>query len=274
MRTRGLFGAIIIMAAASAAHAEPPGRQFVKLAAGESVTLYGTRYAASAPTIAVAVVSSEFVTVAVLDGALTTGKTVAKAGQALVTPLDGKGAQRFAFDAQRLAATLPPDWASDAATSLDQIRLRQKRARFWGRLEPINVNASAPVAPQLESVRQSYLAHPAIAELRRGAQGNPQALAKLTAAAFADALARRDAATVAALIDPKPFTDTDAAAADWQAARLGFATKLTADATLVAALASAPVAVANDQTAFDAGGYRIRIVPRDRAMFVQSVEVQ
>lgn len=272
MRTRGLLAAMMIVVAASAVHAEQPGRQFVKLAAGESAMLYGTSYTARAPTIAVAVLSSELVTVAVLDGALASGKAIARAGEAFVTPLDGKGTQRLAFDARRLAATLPPEWAADAGRALDLVAARQKRARFWGLLEPININATAPTAPQLEGVRQSYLAHPAIAAIRHEAQGNPQLLAQLTAVAFARAVAERDAATVAVLIDPKPFTDSNAAAADWQAARLAFATRVTGNAPLVAALATAPVAVANDQTAFDAGGYRIRVVPRDRAMFVQSVE--
>lgn len=274
MRTRVIAGAIALLMASGAAHAEAPTRQFIKLAAGESATLYGTNYNATAPSIAIVALSSELVTVAVIDGAIADGKQVAMAGQALVSPIDGTGSRRFGFDARRLAATLPPAWAGDAAAPLDRIAARQKRARFWGLLEPVNLNASAPGAVPIEAVRQSYLANAVIAGLRRGAKGNPQALARLTATTFADAVARRDTDTVAALLDPKPFTDSNATAADWQAARTLFATRLTRDAALVAALGTSPAAVASDQTAFDVGGYRIKVVPRDRAMFVQSVEVQ
>jgi hypothetical protein len=272
MRTRGLCGAIIVMATASAAQAEQPPRQFVKLAAGEHITLYGNDYVARAPTLAVSVLSSEFLTVAVLDGTLADAKIVAKAGEALVTPLDGKGTQRFAFDARRLAATLPPQWATEVGPSLDRVAARQKRARFWGRLEPVNVNATAPTSPQLEGVRASYLGNDTIVALRREANGNPQTLAALTAKRFAEALAAGDARAVADLIDPKPFTASGATATAWQAARLDFATKLTTDPALNAAMTSAPGPVAGDQTAFDTGGYRIRLVPRDRAMFVTAVE--
>ncbi len=148
------------------------------------------------------------------------------------------------------------------------------KQRYWGLIEPVNLNVSAPVAPAMEAVRTSYLGNDAIAALRREANGNPQILAALTAKRFASALASRDSATVASLIDPKPFTDTGAEVEAWQAARSAFATKLVADSALTGAMAAEPAAVADDQTAFDAGSYRIRLVPRDRAIFVAAVEMQ
>jgi hypothetical protein len=124
----------------------------------------------------------------------------------------------------------------------------------------------------VEAVRSSYLGNDAIAVLRRKAGGNPKTLAALTAQRFAAALVARDTATVSALIDPKPFTDTGAATMAWQSARDAFASTLVQDASLVAAMAKEPAVVATDQTAFDTGGYRIHLVPRDRAMFVTAVE--
>lgn len=260
--------------AAGPALAQPGGdRILLKIEATEQASAFGLTWRASTPSLAIVSLSSELVTIAVVDGALSQDSIVAHAGQAIVTPIDKGRPQRFGFDARRLAATLPPDWANQTSALLERIAARQARQRFWGLIEPVNTNASAPVVPQFETVRASYLNNATIVAIRREAKEDAQALARLTAAAFAKAIAERDPEAVAALIDPKPFTDSNAIADDWQAARIGFANRLMRDAALVAALATVPMPVAADQTAFDAGGYRIKIVPRDRAMFVQSVEV-
>ena len=248
-------------------------RQLVKLAAGEEANAWGTTVKASKPSVLLLSLSSELSTVAVIDGAVSQGKQKARSGDALVTTLEGNKTQLLKFDARRLAATLPPEWLAEAAAPLAATAAKQKRQRYWGLIEPASLNASAPVAPAVEAVRSSYLGNDAIVSLRREAKGNPQTLAALTAKRFAAALAAHDAATVAALIDPKPFTDSGVEAKSWQAARNAFAEKLTRDAALTGAMATEPAAVAADNTAFDTRGYRIRLVPRDRAMFVAAVEV-
>lgn len=260
------------VASAGSGQVAAGGRQLIRLDAGQSTTLYGATYRAEAATLAVAVLSSELVTVAVAEGALAGGGERARAGEALVVPVDGGRTRRFGFDARRLAATLPPAMARAVTAPLERIAARQRRQRLWGRIVPVRVNAAAPVAGGLEPVRASYLSNPTVAALRREGAGEPAKLALLTARRFAAALAARDAGTVADLLDPKPFTDTGADAASWQAARLAFATRLTGDGTVVSAMAGPPAAVAADTTAFDTGGYRIRLVPRDRAMFVTAVE--
>lgn len=254
--------------------ADPGGntRQLVDLPDGASATLYGKTYTAHGAVRAVAVLSSEFVAVAVIEGTLSVEHAAARPGDALVTGVDSGRTEKLRFDAARLKSTLRPEWLTTVAPALDRLAAGQKRARFWGRLVPVGVNAAAPRSPALEAVRQSYLGNDTVAALRREAQGKPELLARLTAARFAAALAARDARAAADLIDPKPFTDTGVDPASWQRARLAFATGLIADAALVAALAGAPTAVANDATAFDAGGYRIHLIPRDRALFVTSVE--
>ncbi|MFT4027222.1 MAG: hypothetical protein QM676_10530 [Novosphingobium sp.] len=277
LRVMGYGGALLaaafVITGGSGARAEQAGgRQFVRLAAGEQLAAPGAAVQASEPSLVLISLSSEFSTVAVIDGAVSQAGKRARGGDALVSPLDGTKTEVLQFDARRLAATLPPQWATEAAAPLEAIAARQKRQRFWGLLAPARVNASAPAVPALEAVRASYLGNDTIAALRRAANGNPQALSALTAQRFAQALHARDAATVADLIDPKPFTDTGTAAAEWQRARLAFAGRLAGDAALSGAMAAAPVAVPGDQTAFDAGGYRIRLVPRDRALFVTAVE--
>lgn len=272
---RGFF-AVCVLAWPSAipAQNEPNSeRRLLTLADGEKATVFGAGYQARRATLALVSLSSEFVTVAVLSGELVQGKTTARSGQALVTPIDGKAPRRFGFDAARLAATIPPQWAADTTAPLAQLAASQKRAKFWGLVEPAGVNTAAPVSPQIEAVRQSYLGNATVVALRQAAQGKPQTLAGLTATRFAEALAAGDAHAVADLIDPKPFTDTGAEAGAWQAARLAFAQKLTGDESLKAAMAAPPSAATGMPEAFDAGGaFRIQLVARDRAMFVAAVE--
>jgi len=266
----GFVGAMVLVA--TAASAAPPSRQLLTVPPGGSATVAGLKLDAAEASVAIVNLSSEFATVAVISGRISADRHDARAGEALLAPLDGGKIRRFGFDAQRLAATLPAEWALQTAAPLQAIARRHQRQRFWGRIEPVSINAGAPVAPELEGVRQSYLANPTIAELRRTAAGDPVRLAGMTASRFAAALVAGDAAAVADLIDPKPFTDTGTDTAAWQAARAAFARKLAADPVLQGAMASAPTPVAGDQTAFDAGGYRIRVIPRDRAMFVAAVE--
>lgn len=270
----------VLRAAASAlafalgvpAAAQSDGKQWLTLTDGESRELYGATYTARGPVQAVAILSSEMATVAVVEGILASGKQRAGPGEALVTPVVGK-TQRFAYDAARLKPTLRPEWLATAAAPLDAIAAQQKRAKFWGRLEPAGVNAAAPISPAVESVRQSYLANATITDLRRRAGGNMERLAPLTAQAFTTAIAQGDTRAVAALIDPKPFTDTGAGAESWQPARDAFATRLTGDGALKAAFGSGESAVdPANAAAYIAGGYRITLIKRDSALFVASVE--
>lgn len=248
------------------------GKQYLRLNDGDQVELHGVTYRAHGALQAVAVMSSEFTTVAVIDGALSGGGRDAGPGQVLVTPIEHGATQRFSYDAARLRLTLRPDWLATADAPLQRVAARQRRQRFWGRLEPVNVNVTAPVSPDLEGVRAGYLANDVIAQLRRQSGGDRTRLAPLTAARFASALSAHDIEAVAALIDPKPFTDTGAAAPQWQAARRAFAAGLVADPGLARAMADAPVADPADAGSFVAGNYRMTLVPRDRALFVVALE--
>jgi hypothetical protein len=267
------LGAALLLLSPALAQAEG-SKRLLKLATGEETAVWGVVVKAKKPSVLLLSLSSEFTSIAVLDGAITQGAKVARSGDALVTAIDGNKTQQLQFDARRLAGTMSPEWLADAGTPLEAVAARQKRHRYWGLIEPVNLNASAPISPVMEPVRSSYLNQDAIVSLRREARGNPQVLAALTAKRFASALAARDVATVSALIDPKPFTDTGASADAWRAARDAFAVKLTRDAALIRAMAAEPAAVADDQTAFDSGIYRIHLVPRDRALFVTSVETK
>ena len=265
----------LTLAAASPAQAQMADRELLQLAAGETREAFGTTFTASESATAIVVLSSELVTAAVISGALETGGQRAIAGQALVRPIDGQRTRRYGFDAARLAASLPLAWAGVAEAPLAALAERQRRRAFWGLIEPVGVNAAAPVAPEAEAFRSAYLDHPAILALRQQAGGDRQALAGLTLQAFAAAMASRDTATLAALLDPQPFTAAHPDPAIWLPARTAVAARLAADSALARALAAGTNAgeASSDAAAFDAGGaFRIGLVRRDRAYFIAAVE--
>lgn len=277
MTARALVSAIVLALAAPAA-AQADSRALLSLGAGEEVVMFGTTYRAAEPTRAVVVQSSELVTAAVLEGRLAEGATEARGGEALVTPIDGARTRRYGFDAGRLAASLPLQWAEEAEAPLAALAERQRRRAFWGLIEPIGVNAAAPVTPEAEAFRHAYLGNPTILGLRRAAAGDRNALASLTVQRFAEAVVAGDAAVMADLIDPVPFTQASADPAIWRPARAAFAARLAADGGLASAFAASTAAIPasaspDDPVSFDLGGaFRIGLVMRDRAMFVAEVE--
>jgi hypothetical protein len=151
---------LMCVALASGGIAQTPqqsAKRQVTMADGERQTFFGISYVAHGPTKAIAVLSSEFATVAVVEGALSVDNVSANAGQALVTPIEGRKTERLAFDAARLSATLRPEWVATAGPALEALAKSQRGKRFWGMLEPTGVNATSPTPAAIENVRQSYL---------------------------------------------------------------------------------------------------------------------
>lgn len=128
------------------------GRELINLADGETRVLNGLSYGGHGRVLAILVTSPELTTAAVLEGELTGGGRLARPGEALVTTSDGK-TRRFLFDAARLAASLQPDWATQARPPLDRIAAVQRRQHFWGRIEPVGINAAAPRGARVEAAR-------------------------------------------------------------------------------------------------------------------------
>lgn len=248
------------------------------IAAGVTVEINGTSYSSSGGATVHPVLSSEFASLAVLAGDVRTGSQTARAGEVLVTPIESGRTERFLFDAAKLARTLSPDMAEAALPLLDPIIARQKRQRFWGRLETVGVNVRAPAPGPAEDIRRAYLSDPVVVELRRTGGGNLAKLTQATALRFVGALAAGDATTVAALIDPKPFTDGNLDSNEWRSARQGFANRLAGDQQLVSALggaATTPGPVAAIWLVGPEGAaptHRLTLTTRDRAVFVSSLE--
>lgn len=152
-----LAALLAAMPFAGAAQPTREVRQLLTLADGENRTLEGASYAAHGDVLAVAVLSPELVTLAVLEGRLSAGGRSAGPGEALVT-LTGRRARAFHFDAARLAASLQPEWMGRAHAPLTRIAAVQRRQRFWGRLEPAGVNASAPLGARAAAAQASRAA--------------------------------------------------------------------------------------------------------------------
>jgi len=249
------------------------------LEGGDRVSIADLSLVADEPSRAMLVLSSEFLTVAVTSGRLRFEEgPSAGPGQALLVALDGSRIQRLAFNAARLSASLSPGARSRLGADVELLVAAQRRAAFWGTYQPLRVNARAQGPAAVEVQRQAYLAQPAIVAQRRAAAGEASVAARgrMAVDAFLAAYARGDAATLAALLDPAPFMAVGGAAAVEQGRSLA-AAELLADDRLRALLAAPPaVAMAEDGASalLETGGgrWRLALAPRDRAIFVQSLE--
>jgi hypothetical protein len=70
-------------------------KRLLELADGESANLYGANYAAHGDVLAIVVLSSELVSVAILEGRLSGGGQSADPGSVLVTPIENGRTRRF-----------------------------------------------------------------------------------------------------------------------------------------------------------------------------------
>src|SRR4051794_41600909 len=94
-RNAGMLVALLA-AQGGAVHAQPAppaaaarqDKQLLSLADGETRELYGTAFTAHGDVLAVLVLSSDLVSVAVLDGTLAGGGASAAPGRVLVTPIE------------------------------------------------------------------------------------------------------------------------------------------------------------------------------------------
>lgn len=259
------------MASAQTGSTSPLRTAFMEAKAGTTIDLYGHKYVATENTIALTIVSSEYFGVAVLSGRVEADKARAGPGDILVTPIEQVRTRRYIFDAAALARSLDTAQLARVDKALDTIASLQKRQRFFGRLEQVGVNLRAPGTGLIESFRSVYMAEPAIVDIRRRAKGDAEQRRWLTAETFATALAAGDTKTVAALLDPKPFTDVSIDPQVWQSARTEFAARII-DNGGKAGAGMQPVAL-SDPLAYSLDGkFTLRLVDRDRATFVAALE--
>lgn len=281
----GLQSAVLTRASDGAAVSEPMAgavlasdQLVIAMSAGERVRLADQELVAEADGRALVALSTEFLTVAVTAGRLRLGNgPSAGPGQALLLALDGARIQRLGFDPRPLSASLTPGARSLLGEDIATLVRARRRAAFWGGWEPFRVNARAPGAAALERSRMAYLGTPTIVSQRRQSAQVADVETRLSraAASFLNAWRDRDSAALAALLDPAPFL-ARAGAGDLGEWRARAATALFADPSL------AGLGAAQTGTIDARGGtvlvvaadrrWRLRLVARDRALFVAALE--
>ena len=245
---------------------------------GQEFKLLGADFKAKTATMALTKTSSEFVSIAVISGELTHLNRTAGPGQIFIIPIAAKEVLLHDYDAALLRATLPKETLALLDQPLKAIAKTQKTKLFWGLLEPTRLNIAAPINPIIESARQSYLSAPAIVELRHKSSGDFGLLQTNTVQTFIDALLRDDGETVAALIDPMPFSDATNDTKTWQSARRSFADTLLQDRAIKQSLSDAQVTKDASTGQFSISGkngppYILTTVQRDSAVFIGAFEV-
>lgn len=241
------------------------------LAAGGSAEVLGSRVTSRRGGTAYVAVSAEYLTFADLSGDLQVGRVRLAPGQAAVVTLATGRVERFEFDAARFIASAPPALAGQAQARLQPVAARQRQRLFWGLLSPTGVNARAPGSAAIESVRETWLMYPALLDIRTRAAGDRATARRLTAGRFVQALADKDAATLASLMDPEPFLTAGPA---WTDVRLDFARRLT-DGALPGQLAGADVAPEGEGFSVSSGGgsaWRLALVEHDGVAFISRLE--
>jgi hypothetical protein len=254
----------------SVAAPDPGPDRVVRYRAGETIDFLAFSATALEESRVLQMVSTEFVSLVVLAGHIRSGRKQALAGEVLVMPIAEGKVQKFAFDAQALRQSFQAAQASDANIDFDALIARQKRQRFWGRLVPLGINVAAPVSPQAETFRRTYLSLPIIIDLRQRAGNDRAKLRQLTAEVFLSAYERQDGRTLAALMDPVPFIEVSRDPVVWKRARLALANRVIADRSL-SHLVTSPVLQAVSQDIFTVNQrVTLTLVNRDSAIFVTS----
>ena len=254
--------------------------QLLSLKLNETIEVFGNNFTAKSDSTLIKTTSSEYVTLSVISGTLTQGvvsrRNQAKTGEAFIIPVSGQAFQKFNYDAARLMATINQEWLAQIVPILEPIAKSQRKLKFWGLLEPTSVNTAAPLPPYIERVRASYLSVPTIMELRNKSRGNPNVLQMLSAQKFKEAIAKGDIETIAALIDPLPFTDATDNAQVWLEARRNFAIQINQDSAMKAAFANGDLSqdplIGIFFVGLEGAAYRMITVNRDSAVFVAAVE--
>ena len=198
--------------------------------------------------------SAETAYVLVIEGAARIGETHAGPGRVLLIPPYGGAPASARYDAGRLAQ----QWDADAVArhpaahaALAGIARRQGRGLFFGTLGRTALNLAAPGGAEAESARRSVAGEAAVAAIRFAPQDDLASIGRSVSERMVQALARGDAASVAALLDPAPYGNTDLTGGGGDARRLA-ATRLLASHDWPRLLSGATLAPSEDGSGWTA----------------------
>ena len=243
----------------------------VAIKKNETFELLGLKFEALSDTIGEAHLSSNFISFMVFEGEVKAGRQMAKSGQVLVAAIDSKRVENYTFDALVFKRTIPPHRAIELAPVLDKLIAAQDKLKFWGLLEAVDVNLSAPLSARVENIQSAYLLEPEIIEIRQEAKGDVEKMRALTAQEFIKALSEGQTQKLAALLDPKPYSDVSSEPEVWKASRQSFAQNLAAG-NLPKEIGSNGALTKNADNFIINGTHKLTLVRRNSAFFVSSVE--
>lgn len=223
--------------------------------------------------------SSEVAYVAVISGEIVVdGRTARRGRMVLLPPLGGR-AQIERFDAARFAASWPEPAREAHASSYAQLAgLAQAQGRgiSLGRLGRTRLNVAAPGSADQELAARTVKGNEAVRAIRFANVATPAEVEQAVAQSFVAALAARDADTVASLMDPVPFGNTDLRGGAGEA-RLAMARLLVARRDWPALLAGAQlsrIGAGNDWTVRSNGASGVlRLRPMGDFVFVRTIEM-
>lgn len=179
--------------------------------ANGALNIFGRELAAD-DLIAVTGTSSETGYLLVIGGTASIGELRAAPGDILLLPPYQRPAERHRFDAERLAAGLTDtglDRSDAFHTALDGLLHQQARSVFWGRYVPSALNVTALGSVETELAKRSVVDHPVIQDIRFSNATSAEEIETAVIAQVSQALANRDSATLAALLNPSSFGVTN-----------------------------------------------------------------
>ncbi len=156
--------------------------------------------------------ASDVAYIVTLEGSAAAGPDVAERGEMLLFPPMGMRPLVERFDAARLR----DGWGADERAampgiyaSLDQLADKQEKWIFFGRLGATNFNVAASGEAKGELARRTIVGDDALRDLRFADFPDRQTFEAAVVQSFVDALAGGDVKSVAALMDPEPYGNTD-----------------------------------------------------------------
>lgn len=223
--------------------------------------------------------SSEQIFVAVVSGVCSVeagGKWVSglSTGQLAYWGHDGRSQPRKGFyDALAFQDSLTKAERPELAEGLTGTVVSQRKKLAWGFLRSTKINLAAPLAPEVESLRRSYLNQPEVIESRRSAASQSKLPAEV-AASFLKHVKAGTASEASHLISPRLF-EAAATQGQLEQVRSDFTKQLLGQDW---AKKADPESLKMDDTQplmgeFTAGGetYVISLEPFDAGLFVKSV---
>jgi hypothetical protein len=167
--------------------------------------------------------SAEAAYVAVIAGTVSVGSIKVQPGHLLILPPFGQQPTVARFNAARLASRWSGEFAARHGVTMErlqEIARGQQVGVFFGRLGTTSLNLAAPGGAEAEIARRSVVGQQTVQELRYGASSDINALGRCVAERMLVALASRDEASVADLLDPVPYGNTDLTGGGGEARRL------------------------------------------------------